>query len=246
MPSEQLILELEQRSEYSRNGKLTIEESKSLTEEINNVLLQYFEEYINVFFTGTALQDMICYMCNMCSIEIYDPIPSTLNMFLTSNISMSVTGIGLVPFREVPMAIYPYQQMTEKQGNFLDEYIFAIERLRAGTVSTQMGGGMVVSLSKRAGTIHYIPPSEVLGLFCDKVINSNSNTSPCTRYAMCDIVLQIIGSSVGISRSTLASIYTKLRDDYSQKKKEWSKNDDKLDAFDQSNSVHTPPEPEVD
>lgn len=245
MYSEQYILELEQLCENSRNGRYNCNESKSITDEIDQVLLRYFSEYINVFFTGTALQDMICYMCNMCSIEISDPIPATLNMFLTSNVSMTVTGTGLVPFRDVPMAIYPYQQMTEEQGNFLDEYIFAIERLRAGTVSTQMGGGMVVSLSKRAGTIHYISPTDVLGLFCEKVINTESHTSPCTRYAMCDIVLQIIGSSVGISRSTLSSIYTKLRDDYEKQKASLELDDGTAKTATNETTAYTPPEPEL-
>jgi hypothetical protein len=215
---ESYIVELEQLLMQVREGITPKDAAKKITEESNEVLLSYFDEYLRVFFSGTALQDMVCYMCNMCSIEITDPIPSTLNMFMSLNVTFTVTKTGLLPFREMSMAIYPYTQMSEEQGNFLDEYVCAIERLRAGTVSTQMGGGMVVSLNKRASRIHYIPPSDVLTVFCEKVINTENHSSPSTRYAMCDIVLQTLGTTVGISRATLAEIYNNLRAHYEKAK----------------------------
>lgn len=169
-----------------------------------------FERYTRLFFEGENLQKMLTYMCNACTMEITDPIPTTLTMFLTSNITLALTKVGLMPFKDMPMAIYPYARMTNEQKQLLLEYTDAIEREQAGSISTQMGGGCVLALTKKACPVHYLNDADVLSVFCQTVMTHESHTCEKTRLAICNIVLQRLSVNVGIARETMQKIYASL------------------------------------
>jgi hypothetical protein len=189
---------------------------KQVTETLNSL----FDIYIELFFTGAALQDMISFMCDSCTIEVCDPIPTTLTMFLTSAVTMTVTLVGLMPFRNMPMVIYPYTQMSKAQKQFMIQYIDIIRSCKAANVSTQMGGGYVLSLNKKSSRIFYVPHTSVLCSFCTKVMMNEAHSNLQTRYSICNIILQNIGTSIGISRETMCAIYKTLEHCYPRKGRE--------------------------
>ena len=177
-----------------------------------------FEEYVKTFFTGTALENMIIYMCNACTMEINDPITHTLLMFLATPVTFMLTDIGLVPFKDMNMAILPYTRMTRQQKDFLVRYLQFLQDTATGTLSTQMGGGCFVTLNRKISRTHNLDNSTVMSVFCETVLESKTHQNIDTRVAICNIVLQHVGTNLGLNRETMQKIHTNVKRVYSRVK----------------------------
>lgn len=167
----------------------------------------FFKLYIDEFFTGEALSTMLTYMCNACTIEVIDPVCSTLHMFLTVPVVFNVTNVGLLPFRNMAMAVYPFSKMSVSQRTTLLAYVRFLKQHSLGTISTQMGGGCVLGLSKAVYETHCLDNMYTLSTFFTMVLENTSYQPQQARVNICNIVLQRLGVSVGISRDTLQQLH---------------------------------------
>lgn len=167
----------------------------------------WFERYIQTFFSGEALQRMMTYMCDACTTEISDPVCSTLTMFMSTPVVFCVTGIGLIPFRNTAMAVMPFSQMTPEQREFLLGYIDFTREAGLGVPSTQMGGGCVLSLTKNAISPHHLDHVTVLSMFFRTVLDGCEPRDLETRMGVCNIVLQRLGAAVNISRDNIQRVH---------------------------------------
>jgi hypothetical protein len=176
-------------------------------------LRAFFAEYVEHFFSGDSLQRILLYMCNKCTLEVTDPLCSTLKMFLTTPIVFGVTRLGLVPFKDCTMAVFPYTHMTIEQKQFILGFLAAIQPRSAGRVSTQLGGGCLVMLGRVNTDTVNLRHSDVLICFCKAVIANNSYGTRQTRLSVCNVVLQRLGVVMGISRGTLQAVYDAVADE---------------------------------
>lgn len=180
------------------------------TEQSHNSLGSAFDEFMKAFFTGNALQNILFYMCNKCTIEVVDPICTTLKMFITTPVIFAVTQIGLIPFRNCPMAIFPYTHMSAQQKNTILTLLSLVQEQDSGRVSTQLGGGCRVTLARRFAHSTHLPVADVLATFCDAVLSSPYYTSKQVRVSVCNIVLQRLGVTVGLSRSIIRDVHARI------------------------------------
>lgn len=170
-----------------------------------------FAVYVKSFFTGEALQRILFYMCNKCTIEVVDPVTSTLQMFITTPVVFAVTQLGLMPFRNCPMAILPFTHMNVTQKRVILDLLQCIQDNDAGRVSTQLGGGCRVTLLRRFTHSHNLVAVDVLTAFCDAVLLNTSYPRMSSRVSVCNIVLQRLGVNVGLSRSTIQDVHSRIR-----------------------------------
>ena len=170
----------------------------------------FFDEYIDVFFKGEALRNMLLYMCNRCTIEVTDPVCTTLSMFVTSPVIFAVTRLGLMPFKDCPMAIFPYTYMTRTQKMFILRFLSVLQPKAAGHVSTQLGGGFLVCLGRKYTKTFYVTATDVLVCFCKAVMSDTVYSCKETRLNICNVVLQRLGVTIGISRGVMQAIRTEI------------------------------------
>jgi hypothetical protein len=168
-------------------------------------LEEWFAAYVACFFEGEALARTLAYLINHCSYDVTDPVCSTLGLFLTSPVTFAVTTVGLLPFRGVSTAVLAYTGMSAAQHAFLGRFVAFLRRERLGAVSSQMGGSPVVSLGRaHARSLEHV---DVLGVFLRGVLASEAYPAATTRLAICDIVLQRLGATAGVSRDSLCRLH---------------------------------------
>lgn len=170
-----------------------------------------FAAYVQTFFTGDALRHVLFYMCNKCTIEVIDPVTSTLQMFITTPVMFAVTQLGLMPFRGCPMAILPFTHMSVKQKQAILDLLQCMQDNDAGRVSTQLGGGCRVTLVRRFTHTHSLDAVDVLAAFCDAVLSDTGYAHMGARVSVCNIVLQRLGVNVGLSRSTIQDVHARIK-----------------------------------
>eukprot|EP00961_Rhodomonas_salina_P241424 3261667-Rhodomonas_salina.1 len=51
--------------------------------------------------------------------QVTDPVCGTLAMFLSTPVVFCCSNVGLLPFKNASMAVYPYGQMTAEQRALL-------------------------------------------------------------------------------------------------------------------------------
>jgi hypothetical protein len=168
----------------------------------------WFERYTELFFSEQALAPMLAYMCNACPLEVADPVCDTLTVFLSNTVTFAVTNVGLIPFRNASMSVFPFSHMTEAQRAFLLEYIAFLRRHWLGLTSTQMGGGCVVSLAQRASNTLHLDAVTVLSVMTRSVLESATYGDFDARVSVCNIVLQRLGARVHLSRESMRKLHT--------------------------------------
>ena len=136
-----------------------------------------------------------------------DPVCGTLAMFLSTPVVFCCSNVGLLPFKNASMAVYPYGQMTAEQRALLMEYVAFAREAGVGVASTQMGGGCVLALRRAGAGPRQLGVVEVLSVFLRAVLASEAYANAEARLSICNIVLQRLGALVTISREHLRCVY---------------------------------------
>jgi hypothetical protein len=186
-------------------------EKNAISKQNNNM----FSKYIELFFTGNNLKNIIIYMCNSCTMEISDPIIHTMLMFLNTPVVFSLSEIGLIPFKNMYTVVYPYNKMTLEQRQFLADYIGFMRLNLLANGCTQMGGGVLITLHHIAQPHYCLDHTTVLSQFCKSVIDNKSYNNIEYRYTVCNIVLQQIAANTNITKDTMYNICKNVKDVYS-------------------------------
>jgi hypothetical protein len=80
------------------------------------------EEFIRLFLTGHALQNMLARMCDQCTGQGWAgsyTICKCISSMCKSVLCIRLTPLGLAPFRSSPSLVYLYKWMTEAQKNYI-------------------------------------------------------------------------------------------------------------------------------
>lgn len=149
---------------------------------------------ILTYFTKTVSED------KRCTETGNDPITSTLIIFMTSHIHLSLTDVGAMIFKEHSTLIYPYNLMSVRQKAFLRNCIQREEEWNTHNNT------VVFKLSKSLPAMR-LSSSDVLFAFCKKILRAD-NPSESTRstdsfkqrMAVCNIILQRVQGHVQIDK----------------------------------------------
>lgn len=158
------------------------------------------------FFTGEALSRVLVYMSNECAVDVHDPITRILAMFINVPLNLCLTKVGLVPFRDEKMAVFPYTEMTSKEKKILSKICAVMEEKDFGFVSTQMGGGAAITLTSNNLPRIYADTVEVVSSFCQCILSDSSNMQIDHRIGLCNVTLQRLHTVVNICRDDMTKI----------------------------------------
>lgn len=167
------------------------------------------DRFIKLFLTGDSLCKMIAYLCNNSHGTVTDPITNVLHAMITSPLQIMLTQVGVAPFKDRNTLVFPYRLMNEDQKDFLRSFVEEMEHEITGTVaSVQIGGGCVLTQQQSSSrgreiTLDY---TSVLSAFCTNVARSKTHTNVSVQRAVCNIVIQRIGSMVHLDRTKMQTI----------------------------------------
>ena len=173
-----------------------------------------FERYMELFFSGKGLQTLITHLCNL-NTCITDPITTVLLSVIKNPITLTVTHIGLVPIKDKYTLTLPFRYMTDEQRTFIRDALNEMKEANRGVVSTQMGGGCVISyICSQPQT--FLNAVDVLSCFCRVVSRGSGSHSSQERKLICDIIVQRVSSGVGLCRRDIQIIGKCLQDSGTQ------------------------------
>lgn len=185
----------------------TIENTEDVPENIEAI---WFERYCKMFFTGISLQKFLIYASNHCTVEIQDPICSTVKTFLNIPVIFCLTNLGLMPFKDNSTILFPLKHMTVTQQKFLQEYVKFIKYNKIGTSAVQMGGAVVLSITKCSHQPKLLDSYNVISAVLKAVIANNIYENKKTKVFICNIILQRIGVLVGITRENIKKLHENI------------------------------------
>jgi hypothetical protein len=166
------------------------------------------EEFINIFFKGESLQQIMTYFSNTCSVQCVDPITTTVVMMLKNPVQCAINEQGICPFKAHPVMTFPFSRMNTEQQNFISKIQLAAEHSMV-SIHSLMGGGRM-HLFYEQEQAYYISHTEALVEIC-KASLAHPNYAPVERLQVCNIVLQRVSALVNISNSTLKTVNEILR-----------------------------------
>jgi hypothetical protein len=174
----------------------------------------WFREYIKLFLQGKALRNLLLYACNNCTIEVLDPICTTVAVFLTVPVAFCLTSIGLMPFKGHSAIIFPLTLMSAHQQIFLMHYIQFLQVNQIGSTATQMGGAAVLRLNKQLQSSVTLEHYDVLACLLRSILASTAYSNANTKIFICNVILQRIGVSVGLSRENIKKLHINVMAPY--------------------------------
>lgn len=168
-----------------------------------------FENYISLFFEGENLDRTLIRLCNL-RISVPDSVCYVLLCMIKSPVLLTLTHLGLVPFKDRYMLVVAYKYMTPTQRQFLKDVTGQLQQDGVGLLSTQMGGGAVIEYIHNSN--FFIDPVNILSSFCRIVMQNSGKYSVHERRVICDIIVQRIGSTVGLCRRDLQRIHSTMQE----------------------------------
>lgn len=177
---------------------------------------QTMEEIANLFLGEDSLKRTMCTLCNGRDQLCQDPISETLIVMHTSPISPMLTDAGVILFRAHPMMVVPYTSMTEKQLQRLASLVqeFVISRSTsdgAQCFSGEIGNGYIMLSNPIPQEPKFVPLSALIDTFISLMRDSRGYDAWAKR-AICSVVLQRLGASIGTSGETLRVASSRIAD----------------------------------
>lgn len=120
---------------------------------------------------------------------IIDPISNLIVTFINRPIALVLNEVGVMPFKDRPLLIFPYNLMTNRQKDFLRQ---CVARVAEWTICND---NLVFD---RTSTSRHIAPVRVITTMCDCVLHGNTRHDHKTRIGLCNIILQRVRSRIPI------------------------------------------------
>ena len=79
--------------------------------------------FIDIFLRGSALQRMIKFFCELNNMHHNDPLTHVVCVMISTPIGISLTEVGVLPFKEQPTFVYPYNNMTSQQRQLVKDML---------------------------------------------------------------------------------------------------------------------------
>lgn len=182
----------------------------------------WFQEYIKLFLHGKALRNLLLYACNNCTIEVLDPICATVAIFLTMPVAFCLTSIGLMPFKGHSSIIFPLTLMSARQQIFLMYYMHFLQVNQIGSTAKQMGGTVVLRLNKQLQASVTLEHYNVLACLLQAILDSTAYSNAHTKIFICNVILQRIGVTVGLSRENIKKLHVNVMAPYTTNERDIS------------------------
>jgi hypothetical protein len=165
------------------------------------------DKFVELFLTGENLQKMYVYMCGESLGDVSDPASNVACMMSTTPITLTITEVGVAPFKDRMTHIYPYSKMNNLQLGYIKMIVNDCMDLNATpsiscTSSIQMGGGCILLVVLQQKTSRFLKGHSVIIAMCDAICNNKSSPDISTRIGMCNIIIQRVYASIHLSKET--------------------------------------------
>jgi hypothetical protein len=165
------------------------------------------DKFVEVFLTGEGLQRMYVYMCGESLGDVMDPASNIACMMASTPITITITEVGIAPFKDRMTHIYPYSKMDQAQiayiktivNDCLDDNIAPSINCSS---SIQMGGGCILLVALQQKTARFLKGHFVLTAMCNAICNNMTHSDKSNRIGMCNIIIQRIYASIHLSKDT--------------------------------------------
>lgn len=166
------------------------------------------DEFVDVFTGFYTLKLLIARACNQASPYTTDPITDVACSMIRAPLEIAVSTQGLIMFKDVPNIVLPFAYMHEYQKTYLYDLVSASSAQH--TVVTR-SNCICVTFTGESKT-YRLDVKHVLVTICACIMNADSVTpvSRRTKLALCNLVLQRIGSAVHISHEVFMFLYEKM------------------------------------
>lgn len=164
------------------------------------------DAFVDLFLKGDSLERFFVHVCQGVQGNVADPITKSICTFITSPIQITLTQVGVVPFKAIPNVVYPYRLMTMEQKSYLRNIVTEGHDSVTGLVaSLQIGGGCMLCRSIGVADVK-LQAADVLRAFCNCVFHSTVHTDQLVRRGVCNLVLQRVGGSLHLNRATMQEV----------------------------------------
>lgn len=152
------------------------------------------EQVLAHFFDFEGISTLLPYFCKINQEQVkehkLDVISSTLIMFLTCPLQLTMNQFGVSLFYNHTTLIYPYHLMTEQQKKVLLDLCFKQNEYSI------LNEHIVFKWSSMT-----VPISITLQVLCSKIFASKTYADQATQVAICNIIMQRIQGYIPISSS---------------------------------------------
>lgn len=156
------------------------------------------DKILDAFFDHESISHLLPYFCKLQHDRAQpnlklDVISSTLIIFLTSPLEVTMNALGASFFHEHTTLLYPYHLMSTKQKKTL------IELFESKHEFNIINNHVVFKKSPTAPVT--APLSVTLHVLCEKIFSSKAFQEHRIQVALCNIIMQRIQGYVPISAS---------------------------------------------
>lgn len=171
------------------------------------------DAFVGLFTDPCTLETLIARACNHAAPYATDPITDVACAMIRAPLEISVSSLGLVMFKDVPNIVLPFGQMRPEQKLCLHELISDPGPDRAVVSRSSC---LCVTFPGETKS-RRLDVKDVLIAVCSAIMNGSGVgvVSPRTKLALCNLVLQRIGSVVHISHEVFVFLYERMHENFS-------------------------------
>lgn len=161
-------------------------------------------EIADAFLGDSALKHTMCVLCNGRDQLCTDPISETLIVMHTSPVSVMLTDTGVILFRTHPMMVVPYTSMDKAQLKLLESFVQQFLAAKGGECGGhgEIRGGYIAVPPLTGKPGRHVPLQTIVNTFIE-LVKENQSYDAWSKRAICSVVLQRLGASIGASAEVL-------------------------------------------
>lgn len=165
-------------------------------------------EFVATFLVDDSLRRIMNYLCESSVGQASDPIVDVVSMMISTPVSPVFTEVGVAPFKDRLVHVFPYTEMSIQQREFIKEVIRSATLSMSSngkgsgvSVSLQVGGGCILQSSCAQRV--FLRAENVLATLCRSVFSSRQHTDNVIRRNICNIIIQRVSGAIHIHQNII-------------------------------------------
>jgi hypothetical protein len=163
------------------------------------------DTFVEKFLSAESLQKVYVHFCAESLGDVIDPASYIACMMATTPIALTITEVGISPFKDRMTNIYPYSKMTYSQLDYIKETVnecMDAHRSISYSSNIQMGGGCILLVSPKQKTQRFLKGHHIVIAMCDSICQNIHHSDAHTRIGICNILIQRIYASINLHIDT--------------------------------------------
>eukprot|EP00961_Rhodomonas_salina_P089550 1204244-Rhodomonas_salina.3 len=177
--------------------------------------------FLTEFLDEGTLQRLLIHACNNATPYLVDPVTDIVSTMLRSPLEIMLCSTGLMPFKNTPNIVLPFNLMTPVQRKSLNDLISSsLSNTNNSTIKFR-SNCILICFNGVKRKLQQLTVESVLMSMCSAIMNSTSfvHIDKKKRVALCNILLQRIGCEIHIKHETFVYMHEQMRKRYDLKDK---------------------------